>query len=165
MSCVSAPMKAAKKQKPVEPVLFLLNADANDEHFDGMNCALVEIGQEHAAQLLQLRIVFQRAKGAASASSLYEMYYWDHSARWFDSCRTTGIEAPDDWRRLEPAELTPPAISPPFADENVERSECDQLVVDVDGVKWTAIAKHADVYVVTRTIPWAEIEKIAGGAR
>ena len=38
--------------------------------------------------------------------------------------------------------------------EDAARTECDGAVITAEGVYWKAIAKHTDVYVETRQLPY-----------
>jgi DNA-directed RNA polymerase subunit N (RpoN/RPB10) len=97
----------------------------------------------------------------AQDKNLWEMYFWgclpfwfecgEFSEKWFEKYKipewnTDFVEIKDDQAKVD--------------DLPVQRTECDQMIVCEEGVRWTCIPKHTNIYITSETIPIAEIRKI-----
>jgi len=118
----------------------VLRVSCSDEHLDGFDYFVVEIGPDYARLLLERIKMFESIR--ARDQDAYELYFWDYSGQYFRG-------DPD-----EPGEVREPS-----------RAECNQLVVREDEVLWTAIPKHTDVYVTTDSIKTADLAEVAGSLR
>jgi hypothetical protein len=130
-----------------------------DSTFSGV-FAHVEITPELARTILARSKAFRQLKEKDGAA--YSMRYWDSSVEFFSSIDTMEIDTWTDDLETEIMEKGSKTFSEkPFEDdEEPERTECDQMIVDEDGVSWKCYAKHTDIEWVTGEIPYSEIETL-----
>jgi len=78
-----------------------------------------------------------------------ETYYWDGHGDYFEHVELSPLTVED----ADDKELV-------FIDENtlalIKKSvavmECEQIVVDENSVRWTALLKHTDIYIITEPL-------------
>jgi hypothetical protein len=147
---------------------------SNPEYDGGCDYAAVEISAELAKLMLQRINVLSEQK--VFDCSLYETYYWDSSPEYF---------SPWSVHPAEPGEIDAPAaaleeildglgvdtketvIVPPdfrVSESRIAAVECSQMVVRDDGIAFTALVRHADIYLTTAEIPREIIESALAAA-
>lgn len=133
---------------------LLFNTWRSNEHWDEHNYAIIELTPELARTILQRHSIFCMLK--KSEFNLAEMEYHDIGAQFL---------------RTLPESLEEPDYGEPYAETAFHangleafhnRTECDRMVIDVNGVYWSAIAKHTDVRVETRQLDIDKVREVAG---
>ena len=141
---------------------------SNPEYSGGCDYAVVEI-DEGLSKLVLRRINGLCAQKALDAS-LFEAYYWDSSPEyfspWVNRANESG-EAQDSENNLEQmledlqVDTRQLVVAPPeflVPENKIATVECSQMIVREDGVAFTAILRHTDIYVTTAEIPKAFVE-------
>ena len=147
---------------------------SNPDYNDGCDYAAVEISEEIAKLMLRRINVLSEQK--VVDCSLYETCYWDSSPEYF---------SPWAVHPTEPGEIGAPAaaleeilnslevdteetvIAPPdfrVSESHIAAVECSQMVVRDDGIAFTALVRHADIYLTTAEIPREIIESALAAA-
>jgi hypothetical protein len=147
---------------------------SNPGYDAGCDYAAVEISADLAN--LMLRCINILSEQKALDCSLYETYYWDSSPKYF---------SPWAVHPAEPREIDAPAaalgeildglgvdtkeivIVPPdfrVSESRIAAVECSQTVVRDDGIAFTALVRHADIYLTTAEIPREIIESALAAA-
>lgn len=147
---------------------------SNPDYDGGCDYAAVEISEELAKLVLRRINILSEQK--ALDSSLYETYYSDPSPEYF---------SPWTVHPAEPGEIDAPAaaleeildrlgvdtketlIAPPdfrVSESHIAAVECSQMVVRDDGIAFTALVRHADIYLTTAEIPREIIESALAAA-
>lgn len=144
---------------------LILTCRPDGEHDDPMlDYVAVAITPEFAQRILCRMALLDKLK--QDDPQLYEMYYWDYS------CDAFHYPDEDDFPELfnivegptvDKMEGIYPGIAGPIPDALAERSECDQMVVQSDSIKWSLIPKHTGFYVSTEWIPKTLLREIAEG--
>ena len=136
---------------------FSSNADYNAD----IEYVWVDVTKELAQIILARRKLFLNAEAAdkktpgCEHSSLWEMYFGNHHARYFSNEKVPeelGLQVFDDTGEPVETDWDP-------GDDDGERTECDQMIVAENGVRWTTIPKHTDIYITSETIPFSKIEE------
>jgi hypothetical protein len=133
---------------------ILFNCYANNENFDGCQYALIELSDEAKKEIIARRELFQMVK--SKDSGLWSLTFWDAACEFYDY---------DDWapedaftdEQAKRFEAQGYLVLPDDFEESeadAARTECDRMVVTADSVYWKCIAKHTDVYVETRQLPY-----------
>jgi len=125
--------------------LLLECYSSNENYNGGCDFAFVDLTPELAA--IALRRIADFAQLKMGDAMALEIYYWDDSCDWIETSEkiqelTDGYSG--DVVEAESFEPTK---------DSKQRTECDQMIVEEYGIRWTAIPKHTDVYVTTLTIP------------
>jgi hypothetical protein len=141
---------------------------SNPDCDGGRDYAAVEIGEELAQLMLRRINVLNEQK--ALDCSLYETYYWDSSPEYFSPwaghpAESGEIDAPaaaleEILDRLG-ADTKEALIAPPdfvVPESHIAAVECSQMVVRDDGIAFTALVRHSDIYLTTAEIPKEIIE-------
>jgi hypothetical protein len=147
---------------------------SNPDYDGGCDYAAVEISEELAKIMLRRINVLSEQK--ALDCSLYETCYWDSSPEYF---------SPWAAHPAEPGEIDVPAaaleeildglgvdtketlIAPPdfrVSEGHIAAVECSQMIVRDDGIAFTALVRHADIYLTTAEIPREIIESALAAA-
>ncbi len=146
--------------------LLLRSYNSDSEHDDFGRYAIVNIDDESIKLIAARRKIFLTAK--AQDKSLYEMYFWDGHADFYGASfgRTEdfdddGIEESFD-RVLNEKEWT--EIDADFDTEGEEthptspdRTDCDQMVIGEDGVRWYAACHYGDTNTMTACLPYMHL--------
>lgn len=141
---------------------FLMRAySSNGDYNADIEYAWVDVTKELAQIILARRKLFLAAAEGdkkipgCEHSSLWEMYFGDHHARYF------AHEAVPDELGQQVFDETGEAVATEWdpGDNDGERTECDQMIIVDNGVRWTTIPKHADIYITSETIPFSKIEE------
>lgn len=116
-------------------------------------CFVIDIDSRYAKVLLKRRAIFMSAK--TSDKDLWEMYFWDASGEYYGvDWEETGDREDEQGRQV---------VVPDW--EKPGRTEVDQAVIREEEVCWTALPKHGEVYVITETVNWDEIQQIANAKK
>jgi len=147
---------------------------SNPDYDGGCDYAAVEISEELAKLMLRRINILSDQK--ALDCSLYETYYWDSSPEYF---------SPWAVHPAEPGEIDAPTaaleeilgrfgadsketlIAPSdfrVSESHIAAVECSQMVVRDDGIAFTALLRHADIYLTTAEIPREIIESTLAAA-
>lgn len=119
----------ATKTKKVPKNWVFLPVSTNDNYGAGdYAVAVVDITPEYAKELIKKVALVRKIR--ATGEKLYEMAYWDGSATYGKDEKELSVSDPH-------------LCGSP--------TECDQLLVGADGVKWCAYIKHSDAPVEVRT--------------
>lgn len=134
---------------------------------DDCDYALVNLTPDLARLALKRIAVLNKCK--ASDPDLFELYYWDRNAQYFNPWLA---QVPDEADRLAEMIETLPAASTDLlrvpnhvaipADVTA-RVECSQMVACDDAIRFLAIPKYTDVYVETAEIPLTVLHEAASG--
>ena len=159
---------------------ILLETHSTDLEFNGdCDYAVVDITPA-LVELVRQRVALARQAGQQDPE-LWELYFWDNSAEFYDSdlidaceqatAATAGATDPDQAARnwLVDLEHNGHALVPDNVDLTMresQRVECRQAIVRSHfsdrkaefELAWTAIPKHSDVCVTTRNLPLATLE-------
>lgn len=121
------------------------------ESADGYDLAVVEITKGYAIRLLARVNMLKKMRKIDG--DLYEMFFWDGSASYYESETENNPNHDPDNISLTVA---------PKGDEMP--TECDQCVVRENEVQWCAYPKHSEgIEIRTSAVQVSEIEKIAKG--
>jgi len=154
-------------------VKIILSTHSSDPDFNGdCDYAVVELTPE-LVDRIRRRVELARQAGRQD-SDLWEMYFWDGAAEFYDcglvdACQQAfaADQAAQEW--LTALEQDGHAFVPPTANLTVcqpQRTECDQMIVRASPslveseheIAWTVIAKHSDVYVTTSDLKLTSLE-------
>lgn len=152
-------------------MVFLIQAHPSLDT-DLLDCDFgrVVIGPKQAEELLALGKIFKAAWKASTAlkATLWEIYYWDMAGQ-IDFISFSklyehvgkAVEKMDPELKQVPFKTFEGMTSIGITAVKRESTEVEQLIVRGNGVAWTALVKHTQVYVTTETIPWSRIRSIA----
>ena len=115
---------ATKTKKVPSNRVFMFVTTSMEYDAGDYSVAAVDITPKYAKELLKkIELIRKLRKTLAdNGDSLYEMYYWDRSARYAEN---------EDALSSNP-------------DSSGSPTECDQLAVRADEVQWCAYIKHSD---------------------
>ena len=142
----------------------------NPDYSGGCNYAVAEISEELAKLMLRRLNVLREQK--TLDPSIFETYYWDYSAQYFSLWPNRPIEAQEPGnacfeleKTLEELQVdTCEMISVPddfhVPDSQIDAVECAQMIVREEGIAFTAIPKHTDIYLTTAEIPKHVLDSI-----
>jgi hypothetical protein len=152
-------------------VRVILRVWSTNPHYSaGCDYAVAEITEE-LAKLMLRRLHLLRDEKTLDPS-IRETYYWDYSAQYFSpwvNQPTQPHEVEVDRCELEKTleELqvdTCEVISVPddfhVPDSHIAAVECAQMIVREEGIAFTAIPKHTDIYLTTAEIPKQVLDSI-----
>lgn len=142
---------------------ILFTCFANNEHFDGCQHAVVELSDEAKKEILARRELFQMCK--SKDSSLWSLVFWDSVCQYFDYDEWDPLEALTE-EQVKLFETNEYVVLPDdfeIPEDDAARTECDRMVITDDSVYWKCIAKHTDVYVETRNLPYEELLRASQG--
>jgi hypothetical protein len=130
---------------------------SNPDYIAECDFAFMDIGVEAAKQILARHALFMDAH--AKDKSLWEMYFWDSLPEWFDGCENSKWFAK---HKIEDPDCGVDSVADAITLEGVElqRTECDQMIICEEGVRWTCVPKHTSIYVTSETIPIGWISKV-----
>jgi len=140
---------------------------SNPEYSGGCDYAVVEI--DEGLTKLILRRITALCEQKALDASLFEAYYWDSSPEyfspWVNRAKESGEvqNSEDDLEQMlenvqvdtQELVVAPPDFRVP--ENKIARVECSQMIVREDGVAFTALLRHSDIYVTTADVPKAFI--------
>lgn len=143
---------------------FFLRTDSSNENYDAdIAVAYVEIGLELAALILKRQALFSVVLEADPQA--IDVRYWDYSVSYLKNEAIDAALLGDGdatWGQVCDAEVLETELQ--FTPEQRERTECDQMLVDLNGVRWKTIPKHTDIYISTAEIGTDIIREIAAQA-
>jgi hypothetical protein len=105
-------------------------------------------------------------------SSIFETYYWDYSAQYFSPLvnrptqpQEVAVACFELEKTLEELQVdTCEVVSVPgnfcVPDSQIATVECAQMIVREEGIAFTAIPKHTDIYITTAEISILFLESI-----
>ena len=143
---------------------FILRASAMGAGYESWGGhAWVDLDAEDVKSIFARKELFQMA--SSRDSDLYEMYYWNSPAYFFNALDPSEflteeeVALFDDNDRVEVPEGREHIVRLDDSDDEpneqgLERVECEQTIIDAEGVRFLAILKHTDHYVVTCTISY-----------
>jgi hypothetical protein len=147
---------------------------SNPDYDGGCDYAAVEISEELAKLMLRRINVLSEQK--AFDCWLYETCYWDSSPEYFSPWAVhpaepgeideTAAALEEILNSLE-VDTEETVIAPPdfrVSESYVAVVECSQMVVRDDGIAFTALVRHADIYLTTAEIPREIIESALAAA-
>jgi hypothetical protein len=168
-------------------IIFQTRSDCAEYNAD-CDCAVVEITPALLAESRR-RVEIAR-KAAVEDSFLYELYFWDGTAEFYDhtlidACvvavhaATEGVEAAktaaaNAWlAELEKRGYARLPEGVNLAKHTAQATECDQMIVRATPIApvrqfqiaWLTSPKHTDLYVMTDELPFAALEAHADGAQ
>jgi hypothetical protein len=127
---------------------ILMRGFSTDEHYNAdIEFVFVQVTKELAELILKRRKSFLAME--AEDKKLCEIYFFDHHATYLSYGAV-----PDEF---QDETLKPLSWSP--EEDSSENVEVAQMVLDCDGVRWTAVPKHSDIYITSETIPFTDIAK------
>jgi hypothetical protein len=143
---------------------IILKAKAADDNWD-CDYGLVNMTVEDAKRLIDLMDKAQKLK--ETISSFHSIEIFDYSVEYFGYYEAFSEVKLDDMCAEEILNECNYLYLPEFSlpDQAVVRTEVDTIHVAQDCVHWEANAKHTNVLVATRTIPYFVIENIAKGVK
>lgn len=141
---------------------------SNTDYSGGADYATVDITEE-LAKLTLCRLNLLGEQKALDAA-VYETNYWDSSAEYFSPLAVRQIE-PDEvvesnfgleeiLDRLE-VDIKETVKAPPdfqVPEGHIIAVECAQMTVRDDGIAFTALLRHSDIYLTTAEVPREIIE-------
>jgi len=134
--------------------LLMKTHSTNPDAEVGCRVGCVQLTPKLARLILKHIKAFKAAKEADS--TLYEMHFWDGSVDYLSEAGVAKIpekvqdvldtgegysKIKDSFRNVD------------LTEEDFERTECDIMMVRADGVSWTCIPKHSDIYISTESLP------------
>jgi hypothetical protein len=142
----------------------------NPDYSAGCDYAVVEISGEFAKIMLRRINVLREQK--ALDPSIYETYYWDSSAQYFSpwvnrasqphEVQAAYFELEETLEELQVD--TYEAVTAPgdfhVLDSQIATVECAQMIVREEGVAFTAIPKHTDIFLTTAEISKQVLESV-----
>ena len=140
---------------------------SNPEYSGGCDYAVVEIDEGLAK--LMLRRITSLCELRALDPSLFEAYFWDSSPEYFSPWENRANQSGEVQNSADNLEkmlenlqvdsresvVAPPDFRVP--ENKIATVECSQMIVRDDGVAFTALLRHSDIYVTTADIPRAFI--------
>lgn len=136
---------------------LLLNTYRGNEYADGCEWAFLELTPETASLILRRYASFENLK--VNDSALTAVEYYNCEATFLDGL-PNDLEAEEiglgDGNPFAETQLTADAF-----DNIAARTECDRMVVTLEGVYWTAYPKHCDWVIETRPIDYDTVRKAA----
>lgn len=108
--------------------------------------------------------------------SLYETYYWDSSSEYFSAwgvhpAEPGEIDAPAaalaeilDGLEVDTKETLIAPLDFRVSESHIAAVDCFQMIVRDDGIAFTALVRHADIYLTTAEIPRKIIESALASA-
>ncbi|MFA5436509.1 MAG: hypothetical protein WC372_10775 [Candidatus Neomarinimicrobiota bacterium] len=127
---------------------FVLSAHGgSDLHF--AQGAVVVLHRKDREQLLRRKALFLGLR--AYENDLVYMEYAD-SVEWIESFSDTSLAEKVEAEHL----VIDPRGGSPFGE--ALSGECETCVIDQQGVYWSCLVKHTEVWVETTLIPWDLIE-------
>ena len=140
----------------------------NPDYSGGCNYAVAEISEELAKLMLRRLNVLREQK--TLDPSIFETYYWDYSAQYFcprenQPTQPHEVACCELQKTLEELQVdTCEMISVPddfhVPDSQIDAVECAQMIVREEGIAFTAIPKHTDIYLTTAEIPKHVLDSI-----
>ena len=143
---------------------------SHPDYCAGCEYATVEVSPEFAKLALRRINVLREQKGRDP--SLNETYYWDSSAQYFSPWvdRTSesdegqglvvGLEETLEELEIDTLEIVAAPAEFCVLESQFANVECAQMIVREDGIGFTAIAKHSDMYLTTAEIAKQVLESI-----
>lgn len=160
-----APEEGGRSMSPLHFLLAVPGPEGRTSDW-----ALVTIDAETLRVLRARRTAYSSAR--LHDDQFYEAYYWDGSACAFlangegldDETDITPAEvAARDFRFAEglDGEVTPlnAATAAILAPHRQARTECDQLIVFAEGVRWMCYPKHMDIEMRTADLRWEVLDE------
>lgn len=143
----------------------------------GCNYALVVLTPELAKLMLE-RLEFVRTRKARD-DDFYEAYWWDRHAfyfsPWGDMSGGDPARQPNEKQTellegfldglLDKADFAEIPADFDIPESTEARTECDQMIVRIDGVTFTCIPKHTDIYITTACVSLEILERAASGGK
>lgn len=144
---------------------LILKCYSDNEWWEGgLDYAILDL-TPNLAKLAVKRIErIKRCK--AEDNQLYEMYYWDYCCEFFkypdeekhpELFKIVEGETFRQWDGTFSADLIAQ-----IPEELLDRTECDQMAVSVDSIKWSVLPKNGNTYIHTECIPVELLKEIAG---
>ncbi len=137
---------------------LLLNVYRSNENADGFDCAILDLTPQLAAEILLRMNLFAELR--KRDKDLAEMGYHDCSPSFLSGDVEQLAEILDYGEDYKEADIE----GTPVQDFEVERTECDRMVIHSGEVYWEAIPKHGDWRVETRPIQEDLIRKVIAAA-
>ena len=166
--------------------IILNTSSTSPEYNADCDYAVVELTAALVEQIRR-RVELARQVGQQD-NDLYELSFWGGTAEFYDhglieACQeaiaaarkeTDGDQAACDW--LSGLEQDEHALLPPTVDlgaHELQRTECDQMVVRTSPLSstpqveifWTAVPKHTDIDVATRSLSLSDLESYVRDGR
>jgi len=147
---------------------------SNPDYNGGCDYAAVEISEKLANLMLRRINVLSEQK--VFDCSLYETYYWDSSPEYFSPWAVhptepgeigapgTALEDILDGLGMDTKEILIAPREFRVSESHIAAVECSQMVVRDDGIAFTALVRHADIYLTTAEIPREIIESALAAA-
>jgi hypothetical protein len=136
-------------------VKLIVNTYAHDE-IDGYDYAFLDITPELANVIIKRREALKQLFSHDSEACQIE--YYDFGPVFSYSLPESIESLMDNGEDFKETD----ACAEDFEDL-AERTECDRMVITSSDVYWTCYAKHTDVRIETRPIPYDVIETVALG--
>ena len=142
----------------------------NPYYSAGCDYAVAEITEE-LAKLILRRLNLLRDQKTLDPS-ICEIYYWDYSAQYFSPCvnqcgepdevEVASFELEKTLEELQADTCEMVSVPDDFhvPDSQIASVECAQMIVREEGIAFTAIPKHTDIYLTTAEIPKQVLDSI-----
>jgi hypothetical protein len=142
----------------------------NPYYSAGCDYAVAEITEE-LAKLILRRLNLLRDQKTLDPS-ICEIYYWDYSAQYFspwvnqrgepDEVEVASFELEKTLEELQADTCEMVSVPDDFhiPDSQIASVECAQMIVREEGIAFTAIPKHTDIYLTTAEIPKQVLDSI-----
>lgn len=146
----------------------------NPDYNAGCDYAGVEISEELAKLMLRRLNVLREQK--TLDPSICEIYYWDYSAQYFSlwvhrpaqpqEVEVACFELEKTIEELQVDTCEVASVPDDFyvPDSQIATVECAQMIVREEGIAFTAIPKHTDIYLTTAEIPKQVLDSILATA-
>jgi hypothetical protein len=127
----------------------------------GCDYAVLEITEELAKLMVRRLNVLREQRDLDP--SICETYYWDYSVQYFSprvnqptqshevACRE--LEKAIEELQIDSCEVVSVPDDFCVSDSQIATVECAQMIVREEGIAFTAIPKHTDIYLTTAEIP------------
>jgi hypothetical protein len=144
---------------------------SNPENNGGCDFAVVDLTPELARLALRRIAVLGEQRGVDPAAC--ETSYWAADAEYFspwlslpdqsDEAKAASLKLEEELDSLQVNrhEMVTAARGSSVPQTQIARVECAQMVVREEGIAFTAIPKHNDLYVTTAEIPKGVLEQAA----
>ena len=134
---------------------ILLTCTSSNSDLCWCQYAIVTLSDEARKEVLARRELHQMVK--SRDADLWDLTFWGIPGEFYDDLNIEDLLTDEQHAAFESKDwvVLPDDFEDPVVD--AARTECDRMVITVDGFYWKAIAKHTDVYVETATMPYEAV--------
>ncbi len=128
---------------------ILMRALGSDEYDLEVVAVFVDMDNVLAKRILKRAKLFRDTK--VKDILLLKMSFGDTNAIWLSSDKVEDCMPEGDFHTQEHAKFD-------FTIDDDTEMECERMVIDANGVYWTAVIRHTETHITTITLPFSIIE-------